>query len=870
MNSLANPLLAKKRFDFISEAFEADKFAVFQMEGFESISRPFRFVLTLVSDDASVDFDMMLSHRASFAIYGPDGSIRTPYHGILAEFSQLHRADGYVFYRAVLVPRLWRLSLSRTSEIYLDERPISETVRAILETGRLTSADYDFRLTGAYRPRSFICQYQETYLDFVSRWLEKEGIYYYFDHSGGADRLIMIDDKIMHAGESLPATYRPDDALQTGLTADSVCDFVRLQKPLPHEVVLQDYNYRKAAVQLKSSAIVSESGIGEIMLYGENFRDQQEGDRYAKLRAQELICTANMYAGKGTVLGLRSGYFFNLTHHYRDDFNGRYLVTEVRHEGSQAGALLSAVSGPRSEDACGGEIVYRNSFRAIPGARQFRPERVTARPRMAGIMNATIDSEGSGEYADLDEHGQYKVQFPFDKTSKAPNKGSARVRMATPYMDAEHGMHFPLHKGAEVLLSFIDGDPDQPVIVGSLANSENPNVVTNLNADVYGIRTPGKISLHVGEHAKSPNGTGMELGPHGTTWKTAGSREVWTCGATNTYSLGPNVTLRAGPKVEIGASSGLEVELAEKVSYENEAEIRWKGGRVFECGGEELNLKSDYQMKGTNTVTISAGLNAAHRAAFDLAKKSVMKAAIISGLAHIGTAAASCTSVGVRDRQTGSTGKLAPDDKVGEAVPMPSTGLSIGAAFATKIALSKAAGAFATADTAGAYASQIKADERGIELTTKASAGQDKSRIDIQPPRVNVEAASAFTMRVTPPRDASAASTSASVAYTRQIRADAAGIALSVTDNAEQENTIDLQAPKVVVNAPSTLDMKSRDITCFAGDRFRAKGRAVHILGAGGEVQIVSTDGVGISADGQVRITGTDNVCVNGKAIRLG
>ncbi|MGF6649529.1 type VI secretion system secreted protein VgrG [Paraburkholderia youngii] len=802
MNSLANPLLAKKRFDFISEAFDADKFAVFQMEGFESISRPFRFVLTLVSEDASVDFDMMLSHRASFAIYGPDGSIRTPYHGILAEFSQLHRADRYVFYRAVLVPRLWRLSLSRISEIYLDERPISETVRAILETGRLTSADYDFRLTGAYRARSFICQYQETYLDFVSRWLEKEGIYYYFDHSGGADRLIMIDDKIMHARESLAATYRPDDALQTGLTADSVCDFVCLQKPLPHEVVLQDYNYRKAAVQLKSSAIVSESGIGEIMLYGENFRDQQEGDRYAKLRAQELICGANVYAGKGTVPGLRSGYFFNLTHHYRDDFNGCYLVTEVRHEGSQAGALLSAVSGHGREGAHGREIVYRNSFGAIPSARQFRPERVTARPRMAGTMNATIDSEGSGEYADLDEYGQYKVQFPFDKTDKAPNKGSTRVRMATPYMGAEHGMHFPLHKGAEVLLSFIDGDPDQPVIVGSLANSENANVVTNANADECRLQTP--------------TGGSLSLGSTRTILQT-GSRDFITYGATNIYSAGPDITVRGGPKLTMDATCGFDLSLSEGVRYDNEAQIHWKGGRTFECGGEELNLKSQYQVSGSERVTINAGLYSVHGAEFDKAKKNLLTATAASAAVNLAVAAGSCAAVGARDSKTGWSGKLTKADKWGQAVPMVLSAGSVAAAFLTRETLSRAAGAFAAADANAAYTSQIKADNTGIELAAGDSAGQNKSRIDIQPPMVNVE-------------------------------------------------------------AMSRLNMASGNINCVATESFKAKGGSVNIVGTDGEAHIISNERVVIGGDrvdiaatnGEMRITAVDTVYVTGSQVRLG
>ncbi|AQH03003.1 type IV secretion protein Rhs [Burkholderia sp. KK1] len=757
MNSLADRMLANKRFDFTSEAFGADKFAVVEMEGFESISQPFRFVLTLVSDDASIDFDTMLNHRASFTIYGPEGGIRAPYHGVLAEFEQLHRADGYVFYRAVLVPRLWRLSLFRISEVYLDERPITETVRGVLETGRLNSADYEFKLTGTYRPRTFVCQYQETYLDFVSRWLEKEGIYYYFDHSGGSDKLVVIDDKIMHDAHALPVSYRPDDALDTGLAADSVRDFVCRQKPLPHEVVLQDYNYRKAAVQLKARATVSDSGIGEVMLYGENFRDQQEGDRYAKLRAQELICGGKAYSGEGTALGLRSGYFFTLAQHYRDDFNGRYLVTEVHHEGSQAGALLNGVSSPYSDGARGGEIVYRNSFRAIPAATQFRPERVTAKPRVAGTMNATIDSEGDGQYAELDEYGQYKVQLPFDKTDKNANKSSARLRMATPYAGTDHGMHFPLHKDAEVLLSFIDGDPDQPVIVGSLANSENANIVTQTNAHANEIKTAGGNHLYLGDSAgkeaiwlHSPfHNSSIGIGSTdpkggGSLWSsTAGSSESITVGASNKYSVGPNTTVSLGPGFTASAAVSTSFTMSASTSFAWTSDVSWKKGQSISLhDGDSLSLKEQNKLKGTDSVTISGGQDPAAKLAFDAAKKKIQYATAFNVAANLATAAAAAGMLGKADDDNGGAGKIGPwiSDGYKTMFPMVAGGI-VGGAIAHGL-LYAGAKAFAAADAAATYASEIKADSTGINLSVKVAspAPAPVNNVQITPTFVEVNA----------------------------------------------------------------------------------------------------------------------------------
>jgi type VI secretion system secreted protein VgrG len=746
MNSLADRMLANKRFDFSSEAFGADKFAVVEMEGFESISQPFRFVLTLVSDDASIDFDTMLSHPASFVIYGPEGGIRAPYHGILAEFEQLHRADGYVFYRAVLVPRLWRLSLYRISEVYLDERPITETVRGVLGSGRLNSGDYDFRLTGTYRPRTFVCQYQETYLDFVSRWLEKEGIYYYFDHAGGADKLVVVDDKMMHDAGSLPVAYRPDDSLDTGVAADSVRAFVCRQKPLPYEVVLQDYNYRKAAVQLKARATVSEKGIGDVILYGENFRDQQEGDRYARLRAQELVCGSKVYSGEGTALGLRSGFFITLAHHYRDDFNGQYLVTEVQHQGSQAGALLDGVASPYGDGARGGEIVYRNSFRAIPAGTQYRPERVTAKPRVAGTMNATIDSEGGGQYAELDEYGQYKVQLPFDKTDKNANKGSARLRMATPYAGTDHGMHFPLHKDAEVLLSFIDGDPDQPVIVGSLANSENSNVVTQQNAQANRIATAGGNQFHMTDsqgkeavwlHSPFHNSTigigSTDVNGGGSLWtSTAGSSESVTVGTGNSITAGVKNSVTLSYENALSASITTKASLGASVSFGASSDISWKFGRSVSIDDSEtVSLKNSGKLQGGGTVLISGGQNPVIQAACDEAK-TLVKAAV---LMNLGANAALAAQAGVQISQAadptyqtgGTNGKLAPwtPGSYGVMATQSIMGSLLPTAEA-HLLLRSAAQAVATASaTPNAYTSNISLDTTGINAQYKVPGAAD-------------------------------------------------------------------------------------------------------------------------------------------------
>ena len=483
-----------RRFAFKSSAYDEHKFSVVTMSGFEAISKNYSFDLILVSDDEKIDFGAMLSNPATFEIFSADGENSTPYHGVLSEFEQLHKADIHVFYRAVLTPKMQRLSLYRTSEVYLNDQTIPDILETVLKHGGLNLGEFEKKIRGTYRKREFVCQYQETDFDFVTRWMEREGIYYYFDHSGHAEMLVLIDESSAQPAAVLDVSYRPEENLSSGPANDSVQSFVCRQKPLPKQVILQGFNYLDAkADTLKETAQVSEKGRGDVMLYGENFLDSKEGERYAKLRAQEIACAGKVFSGGATAVGLRSGFFMQIAGHYRSDMNGKYLVTEVEHEGSQAGVLLAGIG--HSFGGTSGETSYRCRFRATAADEQFRPARLAIRPHVAGSMSAIVDAEGDGKYAEMDELGQYKVQLPFSTTGKGANKGSARIRMATPYSGSGYGMHFPLHKGAEVLLSFIDGDPDQPVIMNAAPNSENLSVVNNKNSSVDMLKTAGGNSL---------------------------------------------------------------------------------------------------------------------------------------------------------------------------------------------------------------------------------------------------------------------------------------------------------------------------------------------------------------------------------------
>ena len=490
---MADTLDQELRFFFKSEAQGSAALNVVRLEGSEAISQLFRFKLILTSHSAEIDFKAMLSNSATLIIRSADGSKAFPYHGELAEFEQLEKVNEFVFYRAVLVPRVHRLSLNKINEVYLNEHTIPEVIEEVLKTGIAhDDFDKDLKDKSVYRKRSFICQHQESNLDFISRWMESEGMYYFFEHGdadSGTDKLKILDYMEGHSKQSISLKYCQTEDIQTKFQDQNVTGFICKQKPLPKTVIVQDFNYRHAHLEnLKATETVSESGHGEVMFYGDNLRTNEEAKALAKVRAQELKCREQIFSGDSTAVGIRSGYFLELTDHYRKSFNTKYLVTEVQHFGSQAGVLLGGAKTPYTMD--GAVTNYRASFIAILADTQFRPERVTPKPLIAGTMNAIVDSDGSGDYAEVDEYGQYKVQLLYDLSEKHENKGSARIRMASPYAGKRNGMHFPLLKGTEVLLSFLGGDPDQPVIMAAVPNSENLSVVNSENLYNSGMSTP--------------------------------------------------------------------------------------------------------------------------------------------------------------------------------------------------------------------------------------------------------------------------------------------------------------------------------------------------------------------------------------------
>ena len=554
-------VLTQEWFSFQSRALEDDAFSVLSFKGIEGLSQCYRFITSLTGPASGFDTRQVLDNPVVFRIHRPQGDVL--FNGILAGFEQ-HQAYGdTAIYTADLAPRFWWLTMTHHNQVFLNQT-LPEILTSVLQDGGLSSGrDFELRLEKDYPRWEYVCQYQESHFNFVSRWMERDGLYYFFEQNDEGEKLIITDTNLAHTpmpqGDSL--RYSPPSGLEGGHLREIITDFICRRQAAPNKVLLKDYNYRTPSVEMEASADVSPTGQGTVFIYGEHFRTPEEGGVLASIRAQELLCRETQYFGESFISFIRPGYTFTLEDHFRDEFNRDYLTVETEHSGNQTAYLTAGLKNVLA--GIEAEPRYANSFTAIPAGVQFRPVRQSPKPRIAGSMNAHIDAAGSGQYAELDDQGRYKVVLPFDLSGRSQGKASAFVRKAQPYAGANHGLHFPLHKGTEVLLSFLDGDPDRPIITGAVPNPDHPSPVTAENQTRNILATAGGNQIYMED--EEGNQRILMQSPSSDTWvrmgepNDPGAEEEHKDHAGWTWSSKDGMKIGGGAKNEvvIGESVGL-------------------------------------------------------------------------------------------------------------------------------------------------------------------------------------------------------------------------------------------------------------------------------------------------------------------------
>ncbi len=491
---------SKRAYQLHSGAVDDGLLQVAGFHGVERISTPYQIDLELVSSKADLDGESILAadvwlgiKQPTVLVSGKRGVQLLQIHGVLASFEQLARADEGVHYRAVLVPRLWRLSLTSQSRIFQDQTVV-EIVKQVLKDHAFEAEDYDFRTSNrTYPKREYVVQYQENDLAFISRLLEHDGIFYHFEHSEKRTTLVFGDQaeactKVAGAASFVYRSKTTGAQAMNAIGEESIVALSIKQRPVTGQVILGDYNYRSPDAPMYPTAeVTSPAAFGHQYEYGDHFKDEDEGKALAAIRSEEISCRKRQFHGASDARGFRAGGVFTLVEHYRGDVNIDHLITEVTYHGAQ-----DFVTGDEDVHPA---ATYANTFITIPASVVFRPPRVTPKPVVAGTVIAKVDAAGDGQYAELDDDGRYKLKFTFDRSDLKDGKASRFVRMAQPYAGDDMGMHFPLHKGTEVIVTHVNGDPDRPVIASSVTNPQTGSKITGSNQSQSMIRSGGGNSI---------------------------------------------------------------------------------------------------------------------------------------------------------------------------------------------------------------------------------------------------------------------------------------------------------------------------------------------------------------------------------------
>ncbi|MFH1135200.1 MAG: type VI secretion system tip protein TssI/VgrG [Pseudomonadota bacterium] len=504
---------SEKKFEFLSNGFPGETFYVFDLKGMERLSEPYQLEMRLASRRRDIDLDALSAAPAVFGLIHPGGKYSFP--GLVAECEVLESSHGWTFYNVILVPEFWKLKLTRHNQVFLDVE-FPDLISSALMDGGLSPVDFEINTTRDYPLREYVCQYGESHFDFVSRWMEREGVHYFFEQGETSTQLKIVDSSQAHQKSSPEADLilTPVTGLKNTVESNLAWEFWAGRRPGARSIRLKDYNYRRPSLEISAEVEADPEGFGTVFHYGDHIQSQEEGRALARLRAEGQLTEKSVFHGRSLAPFLKPGYLFTLQEHPIDEFNIDYLAVEVAHEGRQA-AYLYSLLGLESEFA-EKEDFYHNRFQAIPAHVQYRPQRKTRRPRIHGCLNARIDAAGSGQYAELDHQGRYKVRTPFDLGGRGGGKASPWIRMAQPYAGPNYGFHSPLHKGCEVLLTFIDGNPDRPLILGAVANPASPTPIVSATSVKAAWKTAGNNKLEIND--EEGNERVLLYSPQKETW----------------------------------------------------------------------------------------------------------------------------------------------------------------------------------------------------------------------------------------------------------------------------------------------------------------------------------------------------------------
>lgn len=429
--------------------------------GTESVSALFQLDLQLLSQNPNLDGKAIVGKTITLDIETESGETRH-LNGLVTEFgytAEDEDEEGYYLYACTARPFLWYLTQKIDSRVFVNKSVIDIANEVLAPFG----FPFQIKCQKSYRTRGYCVQYQENCLSFLNRLLEQEGIFYYFEHNSGSHELIITDSNQtlpkIKGKSALPYHSRKTAA---GAPSTSYLDsWIEKDALRSSQFVTQEYNYQNAKVQMQSSNAVHDFDSVPMEHYDfyTGFNDVSEAPNYSQVRSEDLAGQTKQINASGTALTVAPGYRFTLERHPHRTSNTEYIILQAQYELEESGYTTGEQIG-----------AYRISFQAFLYSKPYRPMMLTPKPRVLGAHAATITGP-AGEEVHTNEYGDVKIQFHWDRHGQFDENSSNWVRVIQGSAGGGFGSINTPRIGEEVLVDFINGDADRPVVVGRLYNS---------------------------------------------------------------------------------------------------------------------------------------------------------------------------------------------------------------------------------------------------------------------------------------------------------------------------------------------------------------------------------------------------------------
>ncbi|HEP9905836.1 TPA: type VI secretion system tip protein VgrG [Pseudomonas aeruginosa] len=443
---------------------------VLEFSGHEGISRPYRFELELVSERAGLDLEALM-HRPAFLAFTPQGQ---GVHGLVYGAAQGDAGKRLTRYRLTLVPHLAYLAQRNNQRIF-QHLTVPQIVALVLEEHGILADAYRFQLGTRYPEREYCVQYDESDLHFVQRLCAEEGIHFHFWHSAEAHLLVFGDDQTVFPRLGRPTAYVHD----SGLVADEpvIKRFSLRLASRTTRTTRRDYDFEKPRLLLEAGNRPAADAPAEPDLedydYPGRFVDRQRGKLLSQRALERHRADRRLGEGVSDQPLLVSGHFLEIAEHPRAEWNDLWLLSEVFHEGKQPQVLEENVTSDTSASTDDFQQGYRNRFLATPWEVFFRPPLEHPKPRVLGSQTAVVTGP-PGEEIHCDRYGRIRVQFHWDREGQGDDKSSCWLRVASGWAGNGYGGIVIPRVGMEVLVDFLEGDPDQPLVSGCVYHAAHP------------------------------------------------------------------------------------------------------------------------------------------------------------------------------------------------------------------------------------------------------------------------------------------------------------------------------------------------------------------------------------------------------------